>query len=61
MPEDETIGDKQYEYTLRDESNITKNETTKEKLQSEEGREYLKEKEQKEHKRLMSKSEILKL
>ena len=61
MPEDETIGDSQYEYTLRDESNFTKNETTKAKLQSEEGKKHLKEKEQKENKKLFSKAEILKL
>ena len=61
MPEDETIRDNTCNYTLWDGSNLTKNETTKAKLQSEEGKKHLKEKEQKEHKRLMSKAEILKL
>jgi hypothetical protein len=44
-----------------DDNRLTKNETSKKKLQSAEGKKYLKEKEQKEHKRLMSGTEIVNL
>ena len=61
MPEDETIVDVKYNYKSRNDSDLPRNETTKGQLQSEEGKKYLKEKEEKEHKRLMSKAEMLKL
>ena len=61
MPEDETIVDVKYNYKSRNDSDLPRNEITKGQLQSEEGKKYLKEKEEKEHKRLMSKAEMLKL
>ena len=59
MPEDEKIVDTSWNYIWWDGINFTKKETTKAKLQSEEGEKYLKKKEEKEHKRLMSEAEIL--
>ena len=59
MSEDKKLGDSSFDHILRNDSRLYINQTTKAKLQSEEGEKYLKKKEEKEHKRLMSEAEIL--
>jgi len=61
LPPDLGLTDSEYEYTLWDDTEIKNKETTKGKLQSTEGKKYLKEKESKEKKVLPSKENFLKL
>ena len=61
MPSDTSIADSSSEYTLWDDTKITQQETTRKKLRSDEWKKYLKDKEQKENKNLLNKSDFLKL
>jgi hypothetical protein len=61
MPPDTSIADSKSTYTLWDGTNQTNQETTKGKLRSDEEKKYLKEKQTKEGKSLISKENFLKL
>jgi hypothetical protein len=61
MPPDNNIADSTYSYDFWDNTKITNQETKKSKLRSSEGQKYLEEKEKKEHKKLLTKEEILRL
>ena len=61
MPPDTSIADSSYTYDLWDDTKITPQETTRKKLRSDEWKKYLKDKEQKENKNLLNKSDFLKL
>ena len=61
MPPDTSITDSTYSYDLWDDTKIGQQETTRKKLRSDEWKKYLKDKEKKENKNLLSKSDFLKL
>ncbi len=59
MPPDTSIADSSYKYDFWDDTKITNQETKKSKLRSDEWKKHLEEKEKKEHKKLLTKEEIL--
>ena len=61
MPSDTSIADSSSKYTLWDDTELKPQETTRNKLRSDEWKKYLKDKEQKENKNLLNKSDFLKL
>jgi len=61
MPPDTSIADSSSEYTLWNNTEITLQETTREKLRSDEWKKHLKDKSEKENKNVLSKSDFLKL